>query len=326
MSNAKPKRPSRPPVARRRGTPATAIRRLPLASLRVFVAVAEHLSFTRAADALGVTVSAASMQVHALELYLRIALFKREGRQVALTVEGSLLLPKVRGGLCALEQALDETRAERGAGPLRLTMLSSFLSQWLLPRLSAFAELQPRIDLQIHTGAEIVDFARTGMHAGIRFGAGQWPNVHSDKVLDEWLVPVCRPSLLRKHGPVTNADDLKRYRVMHSTSEPWSAWLFEDVATEFWPSSGIAFDDSLAIIRATAAGQGLALARWSLVADEVRDGQLAVASPRALKFARAYYFVCPPALLRLEKLDAFRRWLVDQGARFAPPGGLTKSG
>ena len=313
------KRPTRPPAARRRGTPAAAIRRLPLTSLRVFVAVADHLSFTRAADALGVTVSAASMQIHALEGYLRIPLFRRNGRQVALTTEGALLLPKVRNGLADLERALDEARAERGAGPLRVTMLSSFLGQWLLPRLPAFGELHPRIDLQIHTGVEPVDFVRTGMHAGIRFGTGQWPHVHSEKVLDEWLVPVCRPSLLRKHGPVHDANDLKRYRVMHSTSEPWSAWLFEEGATERWPASGIAFDDSLAIIRATAAGQGLALARWSLVADEVRDGHLAVASPRALKFERAYYFVCPPALLRIEKLDAFRRWLIAEAARFEPP-------
>ena len=319
MTDPKRQRQTRPPAVRRRGPPATAIRRLPLSSLRVFVAVAEHLSFTRAADALGVTVSAASMQIHSLEEYLRIALFRRNGRQVVLTPEGALLLPKVRNCLADLERALDDARAERGAGPLRLTMLSSFLAQWLLPRLAAFNELHPRIDLQIHTGAEPVDFVRTGMHAGIRFGPGQWPHVHSEKVLDEWLVPVCRPSLLRKHGPVRGAEDLKRYRVMHSSSEPWSAWLFEDGSTEFWPSSGIAFDDSIAIIRATAAGQGLALARWSLVADEVRSGHLVVASPRALKFSRAYYFVCPPALLRLDKVDSFRRWLLDEASRFEPP-------
>jgi LysR family glycine cleavage system transcriptional activator len=319
MAEPRPRRAPRPATARRR--PGAAIRRLPLGSLRVFVAVAEHLSFTRAADALGVTTSAASMQIQALEEYLRVTLFRRQGRQVELTGEGAALLPKVRQGLADLEHALDEARAERGAGPLRITMLASFLAQWLMPRLVAFSEQYPRIDLQVHTGVEVVDFGRTGTHAGIRFGAGGWPQLHVEKLLDEWLVPVCRPSLLKKHGPVETADDLKRYRLMHSTSEPWSTWLFDDCAAERWPASGIAFDDSVAIIRATEAGQGLALARWSLVADEVRDGRLAVASRRVLKFFRSYYFVCPPGLLRLDKVDTFRHWLQDAAHAFAPPPG-----
>ncbi|HUO78637.1 MAG TPA: transcriptional regulator GcvA [Steroidobacteraceae bacterium] len=307
------------PAARRR--PGAAIRRLPLGSLRVFVAVAEHLSFTRAADALGVTTSAASMQVQALEDYLRVALFRRQGRQVELTAEGSALLPRVRQGLADLERALDEARADRGAGPLRVTTLASFLGQWLMPRLATFSELHPRIDLQVHTSPQNVDFARTGIDAGIRMGAGNWPHLHAEKLFDEWLVPVCRPALLKKHGPVETAEDLKRYRLMHSTSEPWSAWLFDDDGQERWPSSGIAFDDSVAIIRATEAGQGLALARWSLVADEVQGGRLAIASRRALHFYRSYWFVCPPAQLRLEKVDAFRRWLLDVSRDFPPPPG-----
>jgi LysR family transcriptional regulator, glycine cleavage system transcriptional activator len=322
MSEPPSRRTPRPSAARRRRAPPpapTAIRRLPLGSLRVFVAVADHLSFTRAADALGVTASAASMQIQSLEEYLRVTLFRRDGRQVALTAEGARLLPQVRQSLGELERALDEARADRGAGPLRITMLSSFLSQWLLPRLAAFNDLNPRLDLQIHTSAELVDFVRSGLHAGLRFGAGDWPQLHVEKLFDEWLVPVCTPALLRKHGPVNDAADLKRYRLMHSTSEPWSAWLFEDGESARWPASGIAFDDSLAIIRATEAGQGLALARWSLVAGEVEQGRLALASPRPLKFSRSYYLVCPPAQLRLDKLEIFRRWIVGEARGFPPP-------
>ena len=253
------------------------------------MAVADHLSFTRAADALGVTTSAASMQIQALEEYLRVRLFRRDGRQVVLGAVGAQLLPKIRHNLGELERALDGARAKRSAGPLRITTLSSFLSQWLLPRLTDFNERHPAIDLQIETSAELVDFVQRDIHAGLRFGTGTWAKLHVDKLIDEWLVPVCKPSLLRKHGPVDSADDLKRYRLMHSTSEPWSAWLFEDGATSRWPASGNAFDDSLAILRATEAGQGLALARWSLVAEEVGTGRLAVASRQVMPFSRSYY-------------------------------------
>src|ERR1041384_1578716 len=93
----------------------SAYRRAPLASLRVFVAVAEHRSFTRGADALGLTTSAASMQVQALEEYLRVPLFRRNGRQVELTPAGEILRPKVDQALADLERAIDEARADRGS-------------------------------------------------------------------------------------------------------------------------------------------------------------------------------------------------------------------
>src|SRR5262245_3397390 len=142
--------------------PRAAYRRAPLASLRVFVAVAEHKSFTRGADALGLTTSAASMQVQALEEYLRVPVFRRNGRQVELTSVGTMLRPKVEQALADLERAIDEARADRGSGPLRLTTVASFLGQWLLPRLSDFTERHPCIDVDVHSFAETVYFLWSG--------------------------------------------------------------------------------------------------------------------------------------------------------------------
>ena len=295
-----------------------AYRRAPLASLRVFVAVAHHKSFTRGAAALGLTTSAASMQVQALEKYLRVPLFRRNGRQVELTAAGERLRPKVEQALADLERAIDEARADRGAGPLRVTTLAFFLAQWLLPRLPNFTAQHPTIDVQIHTSVKLVDFVKTGMDAAIRFGRGSWPRLYAQKLLDEWLVPVCTPRLVRRHGPITEASDLRRYQLLHSPYEPWTAWLLEPGTDRVWPNSGPAFDDAIAIVRAAQAGQGLALARWSLVADEVTTGRLAVAG-RAVHCANAYHFVCPSAHLALEKVAVFHEWLTAEGARFPSP-------
>jgi LysR family glycine cleavage system transcriptional activator len=284
----------------------------------VFVAVAQHKSFTRGADALGLTTSAVSMQVQALEEYLRVPLFCRNGRHVELTPEGERLRPKVEQALADLERAIDEARADRGAGPLRVTTLAFFLAQWLLPRLPNFTAQHSNIDVQIHTSVKFVDFVKTGMDAGIRFGAGTWPRLYAQKLLDEWLVPVCTPRLLQRHGAIAEARDLRRYKLLHSPYEPWTAWLLEPGSDQVWPSSGPAFDDAIAIVRAAEAGQGLALARWSLVADEVTIGRLAVAG-RAVHSAHAYHFVCPPAHLTLEKVAVFREWLATEGARFPSP-------
>jgi len=298
--------------------PRTTYRRAPLASLRVFVAVAEHRSFTRGADALGLTTSAASMQVQSLEDYLHVPLFRRNGRQVELTSAGAMLWPKVEKALADLERAIDDARADRGSGPLRLTTLAFFLTQWLMPRLPTFTARHPGIDVQIQTAVELSDFVKNGMDVGIRFGDGTWPRMHAQKLFEEWLIPVCTPELLHRHGTISEARDLKRYKLLHSPYEPWSAWLLEGATNDVWPSSGPLFDDAVAIVRAAEAGQGLALARWSLVADEVSRKQLAVAG-RPVQSARAWYFVCPPAHLIMDKVAAFREWLMDESGRFPSP-------
>jgi LysR family glycine cleavage system transcriptional activator len=301
------------------GTSRVPYRRAPLASLRVFVAVADHKSFTRGADALGLTTGAVSMQVQALEEYLRVPLFRRNGRQVELTPAGVRLLPKVERALADLESAIDEARADRGSGPLRITTLAFFLAQWLLPRLPSFSTRHPDIDVQIHTSVDLADFVSSGIDAGIRCGTGNWPRLHAVKMFDEWLVPVCTPAMLQRHRPIAGASDMKRYKLLHSPYEPWTAWLLEGGAGDIWPSTGPAFDDAIAIVRAAEAGQGLALARWSLVGDEVSKGRLAVAG-RAVRSPQAYYFVCPLANVALDKVAVFQEWLMAECERYpAPP-------
>jgi LysR family glycine cleavage system transcriptional activator len=289
------------------------------------VAVAEHLHFTRAAESLGVTVSAASMQIQALEQYLGVPLFRRRGRLIELTAHGARLLPKISNGLNVLQDAIKDARADRGQGPLRISMLGSFLTQWLVARLPQFEALYPDIDLRIETSFALVDFRNSEIHAAVRLGGGNWPDLYSDKIMDEWLVPVCQPALLAKLGPVFDHSDLKRYRLLHSVSEQWCDWLLDGPQDE--SALRISTDDSAAIVRAAEAGGGLALARWSLVADDVRLGRLAIASKKFTPFKRAYYFVCPPNHRAMTKVAAFHGWLRTAAAQHPAPtvGGLRGS-
>jgi LysR family glycine cleavage system transcriptional activator len=270
-----------------------------------------------------VTASAASLQIRALEEYLRRPLFRRSGRAVSLTSEGAALLPRVQQALDELERAIDDSRSEHGGGPLRVSMLSSFLHHWLLPRLPRLRAQYPRIDLHIDTSTRMVDFVRDEQHAAIRLGGGGWPNLHSEKLVDEWLVPVCTPALYARHGPVRTAEDLARYSLVHSTTEPWTAWLFDGrgPADGTAQLTGARIDDSSAIVRLALQGYGLALARWSLVAAEIASGQLVIASPRPVRYERSYWFVCPQRAQTLESLAGFREWLLAEMAAFQPPPG-----
>ena len=307
-----------------RAAPQPPPRRLPLGSLRVFVAVAEHLNFTRAGEALGVTAGAASLQIRALEEYLSRALFRRNGRLVTLTTEGAALLPRVQQALRDLERALDDTRGDRSGGALRVSMLSSFLQNWLLPRLPGLRAQRPELDLQVHTSIATVDLVRDNQHAAIRFGAGHWPGLTSERLLDEWLVPVCTPALYRKHGPLNGPGDLARYPLVHSTSEPWTAWLLanqivEDDTTS--PFTGARIDDSAAVVRLAVQGLGLALARWSLAGDDVAAGRLVCASTKPQSFA-AYWLVHSKHGQHHPGMKSFRDWLVSEVAAFPRPPGL----
>jgi len=323
MSATKPSRPARRSRPRRsvEAKPAPAFRRAPLGSLRVFVSVAQHLSVSRAADVLGVSASAVSMQIKALEDYLRVPLLRREGRQVELTAEGARLLPPVERALRELEDAIDEIRSDRRAGELAVTTVPSFLQQWLLPRLPDFRAHHPDIEISVHTSDDVVDLRQSRIQAAIRLSKGSWPGLYVEKLMDEWLVPVCTRAMIDRHGPVERAEDLRRYRLVHSTWWPWTVWISSGVDRER-PLPGITFDDSIAVFRAAEGGQGLALARWSLVAGEVAAGRLVIASSRAVQSEWSYYFVCRQDYADVEKVSIFRHWIKRQTAEFKLPASL----
>ena len=292
--------------------------RLPLNALRVFEAVAAHLSFADAADALHVTPAAVSMQIRTLEAYVRVPLFRRGARTIALSAEGALLLPGVRRGLGELQQAVQQLRQDRSGGALNISTVASFLEKWLLPRLPQFHDRHPNIDLSIHTSRAAVDFAEGNFHAAVRMSTAPTPGVYNEKLLDEWFLPVCSPELLARLGPVRTSADLKRYPLLRSADESWTIWLRPGAKAD-WRERGAAFDDSLTILAAAEQGQGLALARWALVARDLAAGRIVRASEEVVPCPRSYYFVCPESYLSLPKVQQLLEWLRESAAAFPKP-------
>jgi len=292
--------------------------RLPLNGLRVFESVASHLSFAEAAEALHVTPAAVSMQVKTLEEYLGVPLFRRSGRSIALTAEGELLLPGVRRGLSALQQAMRQLRQDRLSGALNISTLASFLQKWLLPRLPQFHDRHPQIELSIHTSRTPVDFGSSDFHAAVRMTTAPTPGLYNEKLMDEWFIPVCTRELLAKYGPLRDGADLNRFPLLHSSDdEEWSLWLHPGESE--WRERGTAFDDSLTVLAGAEQGQGLALSRWSLVAQELASGRIVQASPRIAPCPRSYYFVCPESYVTMPKVQQLLVWLREMAAAFPKP-------
>jgi LysR family transcriptional regulator, glycine cleavage system transcriptional activator len=299
-----------------------AFNRLPLGALRVFEAVAARLSFSTAAHALNVTPAAVSQQIKSLESYIQVPLFRRNGRRVELTEEGLELLPAVRAGLDKLESAIHMIKQHGRGGPLQISLLTSFLQIWLLPRIRSFRRKFPDVDLRFHTSRDLVDFSRAAIHVGIRFGRGNYPNLHCEKLLDDWIVPVGTSELIKQHGMIERGANLSKFPLLESDDAPWRVWQLTDEEIT-WKSRPPTIDDSAGLILAAEEGLGFALARWTLVTRSLHKGTLRLASKEALPYGSAYYFVCPRAYLTLPKVAQFREWITSVARDFKGPDAKT---
>lgn len=291
---------------------------IPLNALRTFEAVASRLSFSKGAEALHVTPAAVSSQIRALEDRLNQKLFHRQGRNITLTAAGRRLLPGVQRGLRELNQAVRLIEEDKSQGVLNVSTMPSFMQRWLAHRLAEFYKAHPEIDLRINASNAVVDFGTTDFHAAIRFGPGRWTGLRSVKLMDDWIVPVCSPEFLAKHGPIETAEDLGKHNILVVDDEMWKQWIGSLGGAEIqrnWP----ALDDSVTLMIMAEQGHGVALARWSVVARDLEAGRLVRAIPTAVKTNWSYYFVAPPDYFELPKVTVLREWLFEHAQRFAKP-------
>ncbi|WP_336984968.1 LysR family transcriptional regulator AmpR [Cedecea sp. USHLN005] len=232
---------------------------IPLNSLRAFEAAARHLSFTHAAIELNVTHSAISQQVKALEEHLRCQLFVRVSRGLMLTTEGENLLPVLNDSFDRIAGVLDRFSGAQAREKLKLGVVGTFATGFLLPRLEAFRRRYPHIDLQLSTHNNRVDPAAEGLDYTVRFGSGAWHGTDAIYLCDAPLSPLCSPALaseLQRPQDVLNHTLLRSYR-----RDEWAAWLQE--AGEAPPSPThlvMVFDSSVTMLEAAQAGAGVALA------------------------------------------------------------------
>lgn len=291
-------------------------RRLPpLNALRVFEAAARHLSFTRAAEELNVTQAAVSHQIKGLEAHLELKLFRRLNRALLLTDPGQAYFPPVRDALDALAQATKRLGADEQVGRLTVSTLVSFAANWLVPRLGRYRTLNPEIDVRVTTSDFHVDFARQDVDLAIRYGRGGWPGLDAVRLMTEEVFPVCSPALLRGGPPLRAPSDLDRYTLLHDEMrEDWRMWLMAAGALNIDADRGPGFSNSNLVIQAAIAGEGVALGRSVLVADDLAAGRLVRPFDMSLPGEFAYYVVCPEADAKRPKVEAFRNWLLDEAA------------
>jgi LysR family glycine cleavage system transcriptional activator len=284
----------------------------PLKALASFEAAARHKSFTRAAEELGVTQGAVSKQVQLLEEALGVKLFTRAAKRVALTREGETLLPSVVSAFDMLRQSADQiTRGGGRTELLTINILPSLSSRWLIPLLNDFRRAYPRVGVQVTIGDGPVDFADNNADIAIRSARkNEWRRLHAEPLMDEELLPVCSPALLRLQ-PLATAADFSRHTLLQHTSraEMWREYLAAMGVRTQPVRHDLGFEHFFMLIQAAADGLGVALIPRFLIARELAEGTLAIAFAKPYTSPYRYYFVCSRPALELRKVRQFRDWL-----------------
>lgn len=290
----------------------------PLNALKAFEAAARRLNITRAAEELSVTPGAISQQIRILEEHAGAPLFHREGRQIALTELGAELYPLLHDGFDYLKRAGDLLYRPDRRHALAVSVPPSFAAKWLAPRIARFAAAHPEVEVWMSADMRLADVSGGRVDVAVRYGRGDYSGVRSERLLNADVTPVCSPGLLTGAHPLRRPADLVWHTLIHlrpgEWEEPrpdWPAWLASRGLT-LDASAGPRFDQSALAIEAAAHGQGVALAPYAFVADDLTSGRLvAPFADGALSTPLAYHVLTRRSGVS-EPARAFVRWLKDE--------------
>ncbi|HJV52839.1 MAG TPA: transcriptional regulator GcvA [Noviherbaspirillum sp.] len=287
-----------------------------LNALHAFEAAARHNSYSLAADELHVTHSAISQQIRMLESSFGVALFERQGHQMLLTKEGALLFKRIQPALQQISRAVSEVGVSKRGPSITVTTLQSFANHWLLPRMNRFQKLQPDVAVHIQASPDLKDLQRGEADIAIRYGRGPWKGCDAEKLLEEWVFPVCSPAFNKGRLPKTPAS-LKRYRILRDDCPmEWNTWakLAQVDPAEFVHEAS--YSDSNLMLGAAIAGQGIAIGRTSLVSTDLAAGRLVRVFDLIAPAAHSYYLVTASGRTKPSHLLAFEQWLQQEAAAF----------
>ncbi len=291
-----------------------------MGNLRAFEAVARHLNFRAAAEELALTQPAVSRQIQALEHDVGVSLFLRHTRAVELTGAGSQLLLAVNQALSRVDGTVRQIRQSAGRRTVAVTTFASFASMWLIPRLEQFQRAHPDIDIRIDASDATLDLDVADVDLALRSGPIRSMPPRAVRLFGERVTPVASPWLLKSGPPLRKPADLARFALIedahpeHREWLTWRSWFDEQGLSALQPRRWLYFNYSYQIVQAALTGQGVALARLALVAENLASGDLVEPLPGLrLESPDAFWLLAGPRTEQRPQVKAFSEWLVAQG-------------
>lgn len=286
-----------------------------LNGLRALEAVGRLGSLQAAAEELGVSVGAVSQQVIKAETQLGQPVFLRLPKGMTATDAARPMLARLTDGFQSLSEAVGIGR-QRDDTLLTISVAPVFAARFLVHRLDRFSARHPDIRLRIEATTVMADFVTDGVDLGIRVGAGKWPGVDAELLIEQTVFPVCAPSLAGKLKEPK--DILKLPAIIDGPSMfSWDIWLREaglsGSGPDAGPNAGMAtrhiFNDASLCLDATMAGQGVMLAWHTLATYALEQGRLVEPFDIRARTGNGHYLVTRAGTRLPAKVRAFRDWL-----------------
>ncbi|MGC4406675.1 LysR family transcriptional regulator [Rhizobium rosettiformans] len=289
-----------------------------LAWMRLLVEIDRKGSLSAAAEALGLTQPAVSYQIRLLEQRFGQPVLHRLHRGVRFTEEGRRLLAIAERTVSEVDALQRSVRAARRRPAVRLATDYAFSSLWLIPRMHAFRQSHPEIDLQIVATQRLSHHWREDADLAVAFGSGSEFGSDARLLMPERVVPVCTPSLARN---LTDGPDLvlQQCPLIHLEAEQLSPWLDwpaymsrQRLGESLRDSPGdLRFNTYALVVQAAMAGQGVALG-WLGIVDHLLDANLLVMAGDMVSVAGRGYWLVPGS--DSEAVTLLAAWLIDEAA------------
>ena len=285
--------------------------------LFVFEVCGRLLSFTRAAEELGVSQPAVSLAVRQLENAIGQDLFERRHRAIRLTAAGERFYNEVSHSFERLLQAAREVSRGDEEGLVTLSISTAFANYWVMPRLTRLHRSHPGIDLRLQVVDKDVDLEHENVSLGIRRGRGRWPGYESAGIAREELFAVASPAYLAANPRPKAIEDLLRHQFIH-LEEPfrprpqWRDW-FESFGIDFVDrGEGLRLNDYALVIQAAMAGEGIAMG-WRHVTDGlIRKRLLVPVLPQGWKTGEEFHLIWSARTELSESARQVRDWMIEE--------------
>jgi len=292
-------------------------------SLLCFEAAAKLGNYTTAAKELFLTQSAVSRQIQQLESFLGVSLFTRTQYGVELTTAGDNYYKNIKPLLIALEQcSLDILSHQGTSGTLKLGIVPTFATRWLVPRIADFQNKNPNINIQMETNTKPFLFSENNFDAAIFAGTvqqiEQWSGIKSQFLMQEDLIVVCSPTLFKKIYPThknhtLQPEQLKEFPLLQQTTR-LSIWqeFFQHLNIHHPnPYQGQRHELFSMLSEAAIHDMGITLLPKMFVEHELKNGSLIQISNFSYKSSRNYYFI-QSSKNESHYVSSFLNWLIEQ--------------
>ena len=288
------------------------VRQGALDGVETFLSVAKHRSFRRAAAELGVTPSAISQAVRALEVRVGAALFIRTTRSVGLTEAGERFLSRAKPAFEELVAASEVARelGQRPAGLLRLSVPRAVVPILLEPLIASFCQAYPEIEVEVAASEELVDLAAEGFDAGIRLGQFIAPDMIAVRLTPPFrFIIVGSPAYIARSGRPERPDDLRGHACLRRrrSNGALALWSLNDNGRviEIAVSGPFIANDFPTMLGAAVEGLGLAQLPEPIAAGPMKAGKLVHVLEPFAPMAPGVFLYYPDRRQMMPKLRAF---------------------